>query len=31
MAVISTISALGNSTHGLWANNANQIDTAIGS
>ncbi len=31
MAVISTISALGDSTHGLWASNANQIETAIAS
>ncbi len=31
MAVISAISAVGNSTHGIWANDANQIDTAIGS
>ncbi|MBV8129097.1 MAG: Flp family type IVb pilin [Planctomycetaceae bacterium] len=30
MAVISAISAVGNSTHGIWANDANQIDTAVG-
>jgi pilus assembly protein Flp/PilA len=29
MAVISAISAVGNSTHGIWANDANQIDTAL--
>jgi len=31
MAVISTISALGDSTHGLWANDTTTIETAIGS
>jgi pilus assembly protein Flp/PilA len=31
VAVISAISAVGDSTHGIWANDANQIDTAIGS
>ncbi len=31
MAVISTITALGDSTSGLWATDANQIGTAMGS
>jgi len=31
MALISTISALGDSTHGLWANDASQIDAAMAS
>jgi len=31
VALISTISALGDSTHGLWASDASQIDAAIGS
>ena len=31
MALISTISALGDSTHGLWANDTTTIETAIGS
>ena len=31
VAVISAISAVGDSTHGVWANDANIIDTAIGS
>ena len=30
MAVISAISAVGDSTSGLWASDANQIETAIG-
>jgi pilus assembly protein Flp/PilA len=29
VAIISAISAVGSSTSGLWANNGNQIDTAI--
>jgi pilus assembly protein Flp/PilA len=31
MAVISAISAVGNTSSGLWTNDANQITTAIGS
>jgi pilus assembly protein Flp/PilA len=31
VAVISAISAVGDSTHGMWANDVNRIDTAIGS
>jgi len=31
VAIISAISAVGNSTHGMWANDVNRIDTAIGS
>jgi len=31
VAIISAINAVGDSTRGIWANDANQIDTAIGS
>jgi len=31
VALISTISALGDSTHGLWANDASQLDGAMAS
>jgi pilus assembly protein Flp/PilA len=31
VAIISAINAVGNSTHGIWASNANQIDAAVGS
>jgi len=31
VAIIFAINAVGDSTHGIWANDANQIDTAIGS
>ena len=30
LAIISAINALGNSAHGIWANDANQIETATG-
>ena len=30
VAVISAINAVGNSTHGIWANDANQIEAATG-
>ena len=30
VAVISAISAVGNSTNGIWANDSNQINTAVG-
>jgi pilus assembly protein Flp/PilA len=30
VAVISAISAVGDSTHGMWANDVSRIDTAIG-
>lgn len=30
VAVISAINAVGNSTHGIWANDASQIETATG-
>ena len=30
VAIISAISAVGDSTQGLWANDANQISTATG-
>lgn len=29
VAIISAISAVGNSTSGLWANDASQIETAV--
>jgi pilus assembly protein Flp/PilA len=31
VALISAISAVGDSTHGIWANDATTIDTAVGS
>jgi len=31
VALISTITALGNNTHGIWANDATSIETAISS
>ncbi len=30
VAVISAINAVGDSTHGLWASDSNQIEAAIG-
>jgi pilus assembly protein Flp/PilA len=30
VAVFSTISALGDSTHGIWASDSNQINAAVG-
>jgi len=30
VAIISTINALGNTSSGIWANDTNQITTAIG-
>ncbi len=30
VAVITAINAVGSSTHGIWANDANQIETATG-
>jgi len=30
LAIISAISALGNGAHGIWANDANRIETATG-
>ena len=30
VAIISAINALGNTTSGIWANDANKIDTATG-
>ncbi len=29
LAIISAISALGNGAHGIWASDANKIETAI--
>ena len=31
VAIISAINAVGDSTHGIWANDASQIDAAVGS
>ncbi len=31
VALISTITALGDSTHGIWASDTGQIQTALGS
>jgi len=31
VALISTITALGDSTHGIWASDTSQIQTALGS
>ena len=31
VAIMTTVSAVGDNAHGIWANDANQIDTAIGS
>lgn len=30
VAVVTAINAVGNDTHGIWANDANQIQAAVG-